>query len=330
MTDQIEMEFLNNRQGVISSALGNLKAPAITAFAPACLADSKTAAAIDKNFKLIRKQIDLMKERFAKILKDPNINDQVFKSFKQIVANSVHNLKLAESGKKKQIVDLAIQRFQRGFPPRKKQDHSIGDAINWEWILDCAANLSASVLIVSRDGDFGVSLDKKFYLNDWLSQEFKERVSMKRKAELTPSLSQALKRLNVKVTAAEEREEQSIMKQTQVRPVPVAPFSAGVFPPFWHEVLKRVATKSPFMRAYLAEADQVTHVNNNLNIHFPLECCDHATLIDNPKTQAMLQTILSEVGVGAGVKITFTSPAQESSDNIADSEDTAPPDDVPF
>ena len=48
------------------------------------------------------------------------------------------------------------------------------------------------LLIVSRDGDFGLQLNKNYYLNDWLNQEFKERVSMKRKAELTPSLAQAL------------------------------------------------------------------------------------------------------------------------------------------
>src|SRR6266478_6874545 len=242
MTDQIEMEFLNNRQGVISSALANLKAPAVPAFTPAYLADTKTAAGIDQNFKQIRKRIEVMKERFARILKDPSSNDPVFKSFKRIIANSFRNLKFAEPEKKKQIFDFAMQRYQRGFPPRKKQDHSVGDAINWEWILDCAQTLSADVLIVSRDGDFGASLDKTFYLNDWLSQEFKERVSMKRKAELTLSLSQALKKLNVKVTAAEEKEEQSIIEQKAVPALPVRPapidfpdFHEKEVPPFWGE-----------------------------------------------------------------------------------------------
>jgi hypothetical protein len=141
MTDQIEMEFLNNRQGVISSALANLKAPAIPAFTPAYLADTKTAAGIEKNIKQIRKRTEVMKERFARILKDPSTNDPVFKSFKRVVANSAHNLKTAHEEKKKQILDFALLRSQRGFPPRKKQDHSIGDAINWEWLLDCAHTL---------------------------------------------------------------------------------------------------------------------------------------------------------------------------------------------
>jgi len=322
------MEFLNNRQGVISSALADLKAPAIQLFTPAYLADTKPAAVIERNVKLIRKRIERMKEKFARILKDPNSNDPVFKSFKKIVAISSHNLKIAEAEKRKQIVDLALQRYQRGFPPRKKQDHSIGDAINWEWILDCAETSSAGVLIVSRDGDFGLQLNKNYYLNDWLNQEFKERVSMKRKAELTPSLAQALKSLNVRVTPSEEREEQSIIKQTQVDRHSV---SVGAFPSFWPEVLKQVATKSPFIRSYLVKAEHVTLVNKALHIHFPVECCDDTVLIDNPKMHAMLQTILNEMGVGAGVKITFTIPARPLPENIPDLEDAPPSeDDVPF
>jgi len=120
MTDQVEMEFLNNRQGVISSALADLKAPAIQLFTPAYLADTKPAAVIERNVKLIRKRIERMKEKFARILKDPNSNDPVFKSFKKIVAISSHNLKIAEAEKRKQIVDLAASTISAGLSSSKK------------------------------------------------------------------------------------------------------------------------------------------------------------------------------------------------------------------
>src|SRR5205823_4793797 len=111
------------------------------------------------------------------------------------------------------IFGRALQRFQRGFPPRKKEDTSIGDAVNWEWVVECADSNGSDVLLVSRDGDFGLRLDGKHYLNDGLEQEFKERVSQKRKAEFTTSLAQALRRLAVPVTNAEEEEEKKIIAQ---------------------------------------------------------------------------------------------------------------------
>src|SRR5258708_39772823 len=70
---------------------------------------------------------------------------------------------------------------------------SLGDSINWEWIVHCAINSEDyhNVLIVSRDSDFGVTYDGKATLNDWLYREFKERVSRKRKVELTQKLTDA-------------------------------------------------------------------------------------------------------------------------------------------
>ena len=56
-------------------------------------------------------------------------------------------------------------------------------------------------MIVSRDGDFGVSYKDSWYLNDWLHQEFKQRVSTRRKILLTGKLSEALKIVHANVTA---------------------------------------------------------------------------------------------------------------------------------
>ena len=59
------MEFLNNRQKVIWSALGNVKAPIIPQFMPSYLADSNTAAALRKDIHRVKKRIQVIKERFA-------------------------------------------------------------------------------------------------------------------------------------------------------------------------------------------------------------------------------------------------------------------------
>jgi hypothetical protein len=49
-------------------------------------------------------------------------------------------------------------------------------------------------------------------LNDWLYREFKERVSRKRKVELTQKLTDALKRLNEQVTAGDVEEEERLIR----------------------------------------------------------------------------------------------------------------------
>jgi RNA polymerase-interacting CarD/CdnL/TRCF family regulator len=102
-----------------------------------------------------------------------------------------------------------------GYPPRKKNDTSIGDAINWEWIIHVCKEHNANAIIVSRDGDYGVLYNEKSYINDWLSTEFKERVNMRRSVMLHDSLSSALKDLRVRVSKAEEDEERRMIERRE-------------------------------------------------------------------------------------------------------------------
>ena len=100
---------------------------------------------------------------------------------------------------------------------KKKGDNSIGDAINWEWTVQCAIESGKDIVIVSRDGDYGASYKDKWYLNDWLHQEFKQRVSQRRKIMLTGKLSEALKIVHANVTKEmEAAESQIIHEQEQI------------------------------------------------------------------------------------------------------------------
>jgi hypothetical protein len=111
------------------------------------------------------------------------------------------------------VRNLARKRFVLGYPPRKQGDTSIGDAINWEWVIWCAQSSTENhhVLIVSRDSDYGVTYDNKAVLNDWLRREFKERVSQKRKIELTNRLTDALKLLDERVSPEDESAETRLL-----------------------------------------------------------------------------------------------------------------------
>jgi hypothetical protein len=66
-------------------------------------------------------------------LKNPNANDPVFEIVNTVAAApSPFNMNHAAEELAQVIFDRALRRFQRGQPPRKHTDNTMGDAINWE------------------------------------------------------------------------------------------------------------------------------------------------------------------------------------------------------
>lgn len=114
------------------------------------------------------------------------------------------------------IRELAKKRFDLGYPPRKEKDTSYGDAINWEWIIYCAQNYANDIIIVSRDSDYGVGYINEHILNDWLNQEFKQRVSRRRKIILTDKLHSAFSYLSITVTKEMKKEEDIFVSETTI------------------------------------------------------------------------------------------------------------------
>ena len=108
---------------------------------------------------------------------------------------------------------LARKRFVLGYPPRKKEDNSIGDAVNWEWIIRCAERSGKDIVIVTRDTDYGVFYGGKAVVNDWLKQEFKERVSRRRNIYLSDKLYQAFKMISLTVSKEMAEEEERLIAE---------------------------------------------------------------------------------------------------------------------
>jgi hypothetical protein len=79
------------------------------------------------------------------------------------------------------IENLQLRDFFWVIHLEKKGDNSIGDAINWEWIVKCAEQSGKAIIVVSRDTDYGTHYENDSFLDDWLHKEFKERISRKRK-----------------------------------------------------------------------------------------------------------------------------------------------------
>jgi predicted nucleic acid-binding protein len=212
-TSQVEMEYKKNRQSAILESIGEVKKiNNINLSVPAIISDAKAVEMIKKSKKDIDDQQKKLKERIEKILKNPNLNDPVYKILQKVFShNSPINLN-RENKQRFTIRRLALKRFMLGYPPRKSSDNSIGDAINWEWIIKCAETTKKHIIIVTRDTDFGAIHENDSYLNDWLKQEFRQRISQQRKLILTDKLSKAFKLVEIPVTQEMIDEEENVIK----------------------------------------------------------------------------------------------------------------------
>jgi predicted nucleic acid-binding protein len=212
-TSQVEMEYKKNRQSAILESIGEVKKiNNVNLAVPAIISDAKAVEMIKKSKKDIDEQQKKLKERIEKILKNPNLNDPVYKILQKLFShNSPINLN-RENKQRFTIRRLALKRFMLGYPPRKSGDNSIGDAINWEWIIKCAETTKKHIVIVTRDTDYGAIHENESYINDWLKQEFRQRISQQRKVILTDKLSRAFKLVQIPVTQEMIDEEENVIK----------------------------------------------------------------------------------------------------------------------
>lgn len=199
VTYQLESEFKKNRQTVMQDGMRDLRPPT----APPRLgifSDAKATVRMASMQKHTDKAVKALRIRMLKALADPAANDPVYQACQRIFHKSDPLVLTRENPARHTIRRRAFKRFLHGCPPRKSSDTSIGDAINWEWMIHCATKRTAELVVVSRDSDYGVTIDSSSFVNDHLRQEFSERVSRKRKLLLYNKLSEALKHFAVPVS----------------------------------------------------------------------------------------------------------------------------------
>ncbi|MCP9836388.1 DUF4935 domain-containing protein [Cyanobium sp. N.Huapi 1H5] len=214
ITSQVEMEYKKNRQEAIIESLNSFGSPDWNKLSgPAIVADLQAMKMIGKQKDEITKQQKRVNEKIQMILKNPTNNDPVYQCLQRLFKNrSSYNLS-REKSTRFTVRNLAKKRFILGYPPRKKNETSIGDSVNWEWIVQCAVDSGKHIIIVTRDKDYGAIYKGSSFLNDWLRQEFSERVSRKRKIILTEKLAIALKLVHAAVTKEMEEEEDRIIAE---------------------------------------------------------------------------------------------------------------------
>lgn len=210
VTFQLESEFKKNRQIAILEGMQELKAPSQVS-RPGIFSDAKASKALNKSLKDADKRVKNLKARLMRVLDDPAGHDPVYQACQRIF-HRADKLVLTREDKQRHLIRRkALRRFLHDCPPRKKSDTSLGDAFNWEWMIQCANNNNAELVIVSRDSDYGVLFENQAYVNDHLRQEFSERVSKKRKLLLYTKLSEALKHFEVPVSKKEEEAEAELL-----------------------------------------------------------------------------------------------------------------------
>lgn len=213
-TYQVESEFKKNRQIVILEGLNSLKAPE-NVQRPALFSDAQAAKTLNKHIGDAKNKVNQLKNKMKKALEDPVHYDPVYQACQRIFHSESAFILSREDKVRHLIRRKAFKRFLHGCPPRKKNDTSIGDAINWEWMVKCANDKKAELVIVSRDADYGITYEGTSYINDHLKQEFAERVSRTRKLLLYAKLSDALKHFEVSITEQEVQEEENIISDAQ-------------------------------------------------------------------------------------------------------------------
>lgn len=210
--EQVEMEFKKNRQRVIMEALSQHGVPSGASLqVPSFLREAKAADMVKKAMGELKKQSTRIRKRLGRILENPTAHDPVYKSLQRLWRSDFDWHMTRTKDVRHRIRRFARKRFALGYPPRKRGDTSYGDSVNWEWVVHCAIESKANIVIVSRDSDYGLDTGSEALLNDWLRHEFAERVSRRRKILLTSRLTEGFKEAAIRVTQEDQREEEQIL-----------------------------------------------------------------------------------------------------------------------
>jgi predicted nucleic acid-binding protein len=258
-TYQVEMEFLKNRQTTLLKSIKEVRAD-IVGSVPAVITDYQTKEALKRLRDDGRKRVATLNSKVGKVLSNPNANDRVYQALQDIFSSEDSHVLTRDMPVRQQIKKRAMRRFFLGYPPRKPEDTSCGDALNWEWIVECSKKLSGRIYIVTRDGDYGCEHDGKYFLNDQLKREFRDRVGNK-SIVFTKRLSEALRALEVHVTKKEEEAEAITMTKS------ITPNWASLvsFPPGYEKTMKDLS--SSFVSEELIAAIQKFQSTMNIFGH---------------------------------------------------------------
>lgn len=207
-TNQVFMEFLKNRNNLIINIFNALKLPNWEIFrTPTFTNDKNIAEVVSDSEKIIEKLINALRMKTQLLIEEPLKHDDVYKFLYEISSNPSKNYLTDIHNNMPECKKSASDKLHLAYPPSKKNERSMGDLLNWEWIIYCANTFSKDVIIVSNDKDFGNSIKDHCHLNEWLKNDFNTRTQKKQNILLTNKLTHGFEMLNVKVPKDAIKEE---------------------------------------------------------------------------------------------------------------------------
>lgn len=192
---QTKQEYFRNRRKIAEATrVALVKQSRASSLIPAVMdTGTKEVKSVLKESKKLSQSYKKLIEKYdADVEKERTDADVLLKSlFKQA-------LPLPES---EEILQRAHQRYLKGNPPRKS-DHSYGDAVTWEILLESAT--SGDLVIITRDGDYMEVKKGERTLNSYLYAEWRIRTKKKKKLTLFKSLAEFVNIFEKKKTIKEE------------------------------------------------------------------------------------------------------------------------------
>lgn len=202
LSEQVKIEFLNNRDKVIRDSIARLPVKITDSVRlPTILDRTELSASLRKIADDLKTRLKEAKQRLQDILENPTQHDNAYKKIIPLLQSQTEfNSMFASEAVNDAIFLAAIKRFYRNLPPRKRNSCSIGDAINWEWCIQCCKQGEGfNLIIVSRDGDFSESFHSFGNISHILEDEFKQRVGSKYNVILKKSLNDALREIPIDI-----------------------------------------------------------------------------------------------------------------------------------
>jgi hypothetical protein len=216
LTEQVWVEFRKHRQKLMDELWHKVEvAKSSTDPLPAAFKEYKHSKFLQDDV-IFDKAKDQIKREIEDLIWKPD-EDPVYDRLMQLYrSESALHLRRTSEGFP-EVYAAARLRANLGYPPGKARPESIGDAINWEWILRVASRTNMEdgpIVLVSADGDFGLHFgrgsNRRSYLNDFLDQEFVEH-SAGTKIIFLDTISDGLGEIGVPVTKEIQRAEKELL-----------------------------------------------------------------------------------------------------------------------
>ncbi len=179
---QTKQEYFRNRRKVAELTRSALVQQSKTSFSVPATLDKRTP----EIKKILNEIANLSKAYKMLINKYDHVVDKE-KTDADLLINSLFENLGVVLPETESIIQKAYIRYMKGNPPRKN-DHSYGDAIIWETLLE--NGISDNLAIISKDGDFIEKYKGESVLNNFLAIEWRIKTKKKKRARLYKSLAE--------------------------------------------------------------------------------------------------------------------------------------------